>query len=65
EYPWATIFITGLLYRDPAMYVERLELTEAKPDAAGLAAFDYIFTFEDDKLIELDHKYVAPPGLIQ
>jgi Dolichyl-phosphate-mannose-protein mannosyltransferase len=60
QYNWASIFVIRLVYRDPSIHVDRLETMNPKPDAAAVATYNYILTFEDDRLIEIDPKYVSP-----
>ena len=60
QYNWASLFVIYLVYSDLSIHVDRLETMQPKPDAAALATYNYIMTFEDDRLIGIDPKYVSP-----
>ncbi|MCS6954726.1 MAG: hypothetical protein NZM33_17960, partial [Bryobacteraceae bacterium] len=50
---WETYYILQLLYRDETLVVNRLGMMSPKPDAAALASYDHIFSFEDGRVVEL------------
>jgi hypothetical protein len=46
------IFLFQLLYRDDNIRVDMLNKFNPKPDAASLARYDYVFSFENGKVVE-------------
>ncbi len=48
------LFIGRLLYRDETLTVDRLKAMNPKPDGQVVAGYDFVFSFEDGKLMELD-----------
>ncbi len=50
---WAPQFIASLVYRNPALFVVRLESVEKKPTAAEVAAFYARLSYEDGRLRDL------------
>ena len=48
------LFLVHLMYGDSTTQVQQLFRLNPKPDAAALAAYDYVFDFKDGKLIRLD-----------
>jgi hypothetical protein len=50
KYNWASLFIAGLVYRDPLLSVDRLPSMQKKPDAAEMAKYSIRLTYEDGKL---------------
>lgn len=53
EFTWETYYILQLLYRDETMVINRLGMMSSKPDAAALASYDHIFSFENGRVVEL------------
>jgi hypothetical protein len=48
------LFLVNLLYGESTTQVHQLFRMNPKPNAAALAAYDYVFDFKDGKLIRLD-----------
>lgn len=53
DFTWETYYILQLLYRDETMVINRLGMMSPKPDAAALASYDHIFSFENGRVVEL------------
>jgi hypothetical protein len=49
---WDIYFLFQLLYRDDNIVVDMLRRFNPKPDAAALAGYDYVFSFENGKVVE-------------
>ncbi len=50
EFNWASLFITRLVYRAPALAVDRLESMDPRPTAEQIAKYDYRLAYEEGKL---------------
>jgi hypothetical protein len=51
---YSILFLVNLLYGDSTIQVQQLFRFQPRPDAAALAAYDYVFDFQDGKLIRLN-----------
>ncbi len=48
-----TLFLLRLYYKDRTLEVDSVRRMQRKPDALALAGYDYIFTYDEGRLIEI------------
>lgn len=51
---FSIFFLVQLLYRDSTSRVQQLFRFDPKPDAATITSYDYVFGFENGKVVRLD-----------
>jgi hypothetical protein len=54
-----SLFLFQLIFRDPTLAVHELAALDPKPRAAGVAGYDYILSFEEHGLVEIDPEDAA------
>jgi len=60
EFNWASLFITRMVYREPALVVDRLDSMDPKPTQEQIAKYDVRLAWEKDKLRDVAASEVAP-----